>query len=137
MKNILILQMRPENETADSEFEAILRVGKIDREQVHRIRVEQLEKFEIDINNYCAIIAGGSPFDVSCPDNKKSDLQKKIESFFNSLFNQVIALDIEYVDKLSFLFDVKILWLTLIKVLKREGVNQSDERPMQPFNGNN
>ncbi len=47
------------------------------------------------------------------------------------------AYDVEYVDKLSFLFDVKILWLTLIKVLKREGVNQSDERPMQPFNGNN
>ena len=48
-----------------------------------------------------------------------------------------LAYDVEYVDKLSFLFDVKILWLTLIKVLKREGVNQSDERPMQPFNGNN
>ena len=47
------------------------------------------------------------------------------------------AYDIEYVDKLSFLFDVKILWLTLIKVMKREGVNQSDERPMERFNGNN
>lgn len=47
------------------------------------------------------------------------------------------AYDVEYVDKLSFLFDAKILWLTLIKVLKREGVNQSDERPMQRFNGNN
>jgi len=45
--------------------------------------------------------------------------------------------DVEYVDKLSFLLDMRILWLTLIKVLKREGVNQSDERPMQPFNGNN
>ena len=64
---MLILQMRPENETADSEFEAIFRVGKIDRDQVHRIRVEQLEKVEIDFSNYCAIIAGGSPFDVSCP----------------------------------------------------------------------
>ena len=48
-----------------------------------------------------------------------------------------LAYDVEYVDKLSFLFDVKILWLTVIKVLKREGVNQSDERPMQRFNGNN
>jgi len=33
--------------------------------------------------------------------------------------------------------DVKILWLTFIKVIRTEGVNQSDERPMQPFNGNN
>jgi len=96
MKNILILQMRPENNTCDSEFEAILRVAKIDREHVHRIRVEQLEKFEIDINNYCAIIAGGSPFDITCPDNKKSDIQKNIESFFNSLFDQVIAIDFPF-----------------------------------------
>lgn len=96
MKNILILQMRPENETCDSEFEAILSVAKIDREQVHRIRVEQLEKFEIDINNYSAIIAGGSPFDVTCPDHEKSAIQKQIESFFNSLFDQVIGIDFPF-----------------------------------------
>lgn len=46
-------------------------------------------------------------------------------------------LDIYYIDHLSFLLDSKILWLTLMKVIKREGVNQSEERPMQPFNGKN
>ena len=46
-------------------------------------------------------------------------------------------LDVEYVNKLSFFMDIKILWLTFIKVIKTEGVNQSDDRPMQPFNGNN
>lgn len=96
MKNILILQMRPENETCESEFEAILKVGKIDRDRVDRIRVEKLEKFEIDINHYCAIIAGGSPFDVTCPVDKKSDMQKQVESFFNTLFAQVIAMDFPF-----------------------------------------
>jgi hypothetical protein len=38
MKKILILQMRPEDETCESELEAILNVGRIDREQVHRLR---------------------------------------------------------------------------------------------------
>jgi undecaprenyl phosphate N,N'-diacetylbacillosamine 1-phosphate transferase len=46
-------------------------------------------------------------------------------------------LDIHYVDHLSFNLDMKILWMTIRKVLKREGVNQSAERPMYPFNGNN
>jgi len=46
-------------------------------------------------------------------------------------------LDIYYVDGQSFGLDLKILWLTIQKVLKREGVNQSATRPMQPFNGNN
>ncbi|GAB3203725.1 lipopolysaccharide/colanic/teichoic acid biosynthesis glycosyltransferase [Pontibacter aydingkolensis] len=45
--------------------------------------------------------------------------------------------DIEYVNNVSFKLDAKILWLTFQKVLKREGINQSAERPMQPFNGNN
>ncbi|MCH8534627.1 MAG: sugar transferase [Flavobacteriaceae bacterium] len=46
-------------------------------------------------------------------------------------------LDIEYVNNVTLLFDIKILWLTVLKVLKREGVNQSVSRPMQPFNGEN
>lgn len=44
--------------------------------------------------------------------------------------------DIYYVDNVSLLFDIKILWLTFMKVIKKEGINQSAERPMQPFEGN-
>lgn len=45
--------------------------------------------------------------------------------------------DLYYVEHLSFLLDVKIIGLTILKVLQREGVNQSDVRPMQPFDGTN
>ncbi len=45
--------------------------------------------------------------------------------------------DVYYVDNLSFLLDIKILFLTLKKVLVSEGVNQSEDRPMLPFNGKN
>ncbi|MEC5166442.1 undecaprenyl phosphate N,N'-diacetylbacillosamine 1-phosphate transferase [Flavobacterium sp. PL11] len=46
-------------------------------------------------------------------------------------------LDIEYVNNLSLFLDIKILWLTFIKVIKTEGVNQTDDRPMMPFDGSN
>ena len=46
-------------------------------------------------------------------------------------------LDVYYVENISFLLDMKILWLTFIKVFKREGINQSVDRPMQAFNGKN
>jgi lipopolysaccharide/colanic/teichoic acid biosynthesis glycosyltransferase len=46
-------------------------------------------------------------------------------------------LDVYYVDHISFGLDMKILWMTVLKVLKREGVNQSAERPMRPFDGGN
>jgi undecaprenyl phosphate N,N'-diacetylbacillosamine 1-phosphate transferase len=46
-------------------------------------------------------------------------------------------LDIYYIDNLSFFLDLKILWMTFIKVIKKEDVNQTENRPMNPFNGNN
>lgn len=45
--------------------------------------------------------------------------------------------DITYIDNLSFSLDLKILCLTVAKVLKKEGVNQQSDRPMLPFNGKN
>lgn len=52
-------------------------------------------------------------------------------------WNQKFEFDIYYVDTISFIFDLKILWMTVLKVIQKEGVNQKDDRPMQPFNGNN
>ena len=46
-------------------------------------------------------------------------------------------LDVYYVENLSFLLDFKIFWKTILKIVKREGINQSQERPMQPFDGTN
>lgn len=95
MKKILLLQMRPEDETANGEFEAILRVGGLVPDEVDRKRLEQGIP-EIDINDYSAIIAGGSPFDISTPPENKSMIQKDIETFFNCLFDQLIPADFPF-----------------------------------------
>ena len=34
-----------------------------------------------------------------------------------------VALDVEYLNRQSFWFDIKILWMTFLKVLKRDGVS--------------
>lgn len=52
-------------------------------------------------------------------------------------WQEKFARDLYYVEHVSFRLDLKILWMTLIKVIKRDGINQSADRPMQPFNGNN
>jgi len=36
---------------------------------------------------------------------------------------QKVALDVEYLQRQSFFFDIYILWLTLIKVVRRDGVS--------------
>jgi len=45
--------------------------------------------------------------------------------------------DVQYVDQLSPGLDFKIFCLTVVKVIRKEGVNQSVSRPMRPFNGSN
>jgi len=45
--------------------------------------------------------------------------------------------DVYYVDNLSFWLDLKIIFLTLLKVLKREGISQEGRATMEKFNGNN
>lgn len=46
-------------------------------------------------------------------------------------------MDVWYVDNLSFVLDVKIIFLTVKKVLLREGVNSETCETMEFFNGNN
>jgi lipopolysaccharide/colanic/teichoic acid biosynthesis glycosyltransferase len=48
-------------------------------------------------------------------------------------WEEKFKLDVWYVEHVSFGLDVKILWLTLIKVLKREGISQEGHATMQEF----
>ena len=45
--------------------------------------------------------------------------------------------DIYYVSHVSFMFDIKILLMTFMKVVKKEDVNQEENITMLPFNGFN
>ena len=47
------------------------------------------------------------------------------------------ALDVYYVENLSFVLDIKIFWLTIIKVFAGADINQGIDTPMSPFTGNN
>ena len=46
-------------------------------------------------------------------------------------------LDVEYVDNFNLLMDIKILFMTVGKVLKRDGISQDGHVTMEKFNGMN
>ena len=46
-------------------------------------------------------------------------------------------LDVWYVDHCTFLTDVRIVWITIIKVLRRSDISSSTSVTMEPFNGFN
>lgn len=52
-------------------------------------------------------------------------------------WEQKFEYDVWYVENYSFFLDVKIFLLTFLKVFKSEGVNQTGQATMLPFNGKN
>lgn len=52
-------------------------------------------------------------------------------------WNRKFEYDVWYVQHLSFFLDLKILWLTFLKVLKSEGINTENMATTEPFKGSN
>lgn len=52
-------------------------------------------------------------------------------------WSKKFELDVWYVNHLSFLLDLKILWLTFKKVLASSDINQDGQATMEAFNGKN
>jgi len=93
-KPVLIMQLRPEDATSNSEYASFLKYGGLQPGDTCRLRIEQYGIPEaLDLDDYSAIIVGGSPFDISTPEDKKSAIQKKIEADFNHLLGQVVGRD--------------------------------------------
>jgi lipopolysaccharide/colanic/teichoic acid biosynthesis glycosyltransferase len=51
-------------------------------------------------------------------------------------WQEKFTFDVWYVDNWSLWLDIKIIFLTLIKVLKREGISQPGQATAEPFRGN-
>lgn len=96
-KPFLILQLRPENRIADSEYACIQKYAELPYSLLHRVRIERTGiPPDLKITNYGAIIVGGSPFDISTPAQQKSSAQKRIEEDFKRLFDQLIPADFPF-----------------------------------------
>jgi GMP synthase (glutamine-hydrolysing) len=100
-KPFLIIQLRPEDSTADNELEAICQYGGLQDDEVVRVRAEQAGLPEFSLDDFSAIIVGGSPFDVSTPPGEKSDIQKQIEQGFSELFVRIEARDFPFLGACS------------------------------------
>jgi exopolysaccharide biosynthesis polyprenyl glycosylphosphotransferase len=52
-------------------------------------------------------------------------------------FTKQFEYDVYYVDHLTFWLDVKIFFMTILKVLKREGISEEGQATREQFNGKN
>jgi len=100
-KPVLILQLRPEDDTSNSEFEAILKYGGLDAADTCRIRIEKAGIPELSLDDYAGVIVGGSPFDITTPEQDKSPIQIRIEADFRRLFDDIVGRDIPFLGACS------------------------------------
>ena len=147
-KKILIIQLRPEDETADNEFEAFLKYGGLKASQVERIRAEQAPLPVVDLGHYAGIIVGGSPYDVSKPEEEKSETQKRVERDFEKLLTKVVEADFPFLGACSgmgflgnfcktpisgkFSEDVGGVDITLTEEGKKDPLLKTSRRPSVP-----
>ena len=52
-------------------------------------------------------------------------------------WTEKFKLDVWYVDHLSLMTDLKVIWITILKVLKCDGISQEGNATMEAFNGHN
>ena len=52
-------------------------------------------------------------------------------------WTEKFKLDVWYVDHVSMLTDLKVIWITIMKVLKRADINEAGQATMEAFNGHN
>lgn len=94
MKPFLILQLRPEDEASDNEYEAFLHAGGLSAGDTHRIRMERDGVPDVDLDRYSGIIVGGGPYCVS--DAVKPPEQTRFESQLDALLSEVVKRDMPY-----------------------------------------
>jgi GMP synthase (glutamine-hydrolysing) len=96
VRPFLLLSSRAEDEAADDEYAAILRVSGLDTEHLHRIRMEAAPLPRLRLDDYAGVLVGGSPFNSSDPDAAKSPVQHRVEAELRGLLDEIVDRDFPF-----------------------------------------
>ncbi len=96
MRPFLLLQLRPEDEASDSEFEAFLAKGGLDQGQVRRVRLDEGRLPPLSLDDYAGVIVGGGPGCISDDPATKDPVEARIEADCLSLMPEIVARDMPF-----------------------------------------
>ena len=101
LKPFILIQLRPEDKASDSEYNVFLKVTGLDKQDLVRFRGEKVSFKDLDLSKYSGVFVGGSPFDVTTPEEKKTDVQKRVEEDFSYLIPKIIKEDFPFLGACS------------------------------------
>lgn len=96
VKPFLLLASRAEDEAADDEYAAFLRVTGLVEKELHRVRMEAGPLPAIELDDYAGVFVGGGPFDSSDPEDLKSETQRRVEAELRPLLDEIVARDFPF-----------------------------------------
>lgn len=94
MRPFLILQLRPEDEASEGEYDAFLHTGGLKAAQTHRIRLDQQPlPSDLNLSAYSGVIVGGGPGCVSDAPDDKDPTEARIEAQILSVMPAITETD--------------------------------------------
>ncbi|MET4158703.1 glutamine amidotransferase [Agromyces sp. PvR057] len=75
----LFLSARPEVEAVGPEYESIRRAMALDADRLEHVRLDVEALPATDLTAYAGIVVGGSPYNVTTPDEHKHAVQRRVE----------------------------------------------------------
>ncbi len=97
MKPFLILQLRPETEASDDEYDAFLDKGGLTRDQTVRVRLDrEAIPPDLRLDDLSGVIVGGGPGCVSDPWEAKSPVERTIEQAVMGIMPEICARDFPF-----------------------------------------
>jgi len=96
VKPFLLLSSRPEDEAADDEYAAVMRMTDLAEHELHRHRMDGAPLPPIDLDDYSGVLVGGSPYNSSDPLEVKPPDQRRVEAELRSLLDEMVARDFPF-----------------------------------------
>ncbi|WP_315095000.1 glutamine amidotransferase [uncultured Cellulomonas sp.] len=96
MKPFLLLSSRAEDVATDGEYAAFLRFGGLRPEELEHVRMEAAPFLPVDLDRYAGVFVGGSPFDASTPEDRKSPVQRRVEAEVSTLLDEIVDRDLPF-----------------------------------------
>lgn len=96
MKPFLLLGIRADDAPSDNEYASFLAFSGLDEAGLRRIRLEQRPLGDINLRDWSGIMLGGGPFNYTDPEDRKSEVQRRVEADLDRLLDQVVAADFPF-----------------------------------------
>lgn len=92
-REFLFISARPELDAVGPEYESVRRAAGLDPGRLEHLRLDVEPLRDLAPQRYAGVIVGGSPFNVSTPEEEKSPVQRRVEADLARLADRALATD--------------------------------------------